>query len=241
MSITENLRIALALLAALALLCGGCDTTGDDDDDNDDAADDDVADDDDDDDDFSDDDDTGDDDTGDDDTGDDDTADEEPWEIPTASGVTCIDTEPNDCVYGKDSDIDAEWPACRQICEDFVSGDGTADVISGTLDPIVDETWDGDNDTYYFTLGADGYLYGSMSWDYEPGDQDWYMVCLYEDKKNPLDWYIMSDATVDLTHPEQGVSVVPMDAGTECYAWVVGYLSDDSTEDYTLSLWISPS
>ena len=35
-------------------------------------------------------------------------------------------------------------------------------------------------------------------------------------------------------------SVVPMDAGTECYGWVVGYLSDDSTEPYTLSLWVSP-
>ncbi len=37
------------------------------------------------------------------------------------------------------------------------------------------------------------------------------------------------------------MSGVPMDAGTECYAWVVGYLSDDSTEPDTLSLWVSPS
>ena len=238
MTIINDTRTWLVLLAALGLLCWGC-PSGDDDDDNDDVADDDMSDDDDvaDDDDFSDDDD---DDTGDDDTGDDDTTEEEVWTIPAASGVTCEDAEPNDCAFDKKTEIGDVWPTCSQTCKGFLSGDGTADVITGTLDPIVEKTWDGDNDTYYFTLGADGYLYGVLEWEYAPGDQDWYMICHYEDKKNPLDWYVMADTTVDLSVPEQGVSVVPMTAGTECYAWVVGYLSDDDTAPYTLSLWISP-
>ncbi len=153
--------------------------------------------------------------------------------------MTCEDTEANDCLLdGKDTDFSL-WEDCRQTCEGFVSGDGTADLITGMLDPIVAESWDGDNDTFYFTTTAEGYLYGVLDWDYEPGDQDWYMICYYGDENNPEDWYVMSGDTVDLTKPEQGKSVAVLPAGTECYAWVVGYLSDDDTEPYTLYLWTS--
>ena len=49
----------------------------------------------------------------------------------------------------------------------------------------------------------------------------------------------MSGDTVDVTKPEVGVSVVPVPAGTECYAWTVGYAGPNG-EPYTLQMGMEP-
>jgi hypothetical protein len=220
----------LAVTATASLLLFGCPPpsigdTGDDDAGDDDAGDDDAGDDDAGDDDMGDD-DMGDDDSGDDDAGDDDT--EIPMEIPPLSGVTCNDTETNDCLL--DDSIE-KWSACAQTCSGALSPDGDADLFSGTLATV-------DNDTYGMTVGADGYVNAILQWDDPQGDLDFYFFCYYGDDENPLNWYVLISDTTSVTIPEQGTSVIPLPAGTPCFIWVAGYVAGDG-EPYTLHLWTS--
>jgi len=216
------------MLAATAALLLGCPPAEDEVDD--DVGDDDVG---------------GDDDTSDDDTSDDDTADDDdlsdddtevPMEIPPVSGVTCADTEPNDCAI---DGWGGEWGTCAQDCSPMVTGDGLADEITGSLSTIVHQTWDGDNDTHEFVIEGPGYLNGVLDWDDVTADLDWYMVCFYEDEFNEPGWYSMCGDLVDLSKPEQGTSLVAMPSGTMCYAWIVGYEAVDG-EPYTLHMWMTP-
>ncbi len=233
----------LALMLTMGLLLWGCPGNDDDDDaaDDDDATagdDDDATADDDDDATPGDDDDATPGDDDDDDTVGDDDDTEVPMTIPAPSGVTCEDEEPNDCSLDEETDT---WEGCRQECVGMLTADGLSDQITGTLETIVLETWDGDNDTFFFVLQGDGYVNGVLDWVYpKNGDLDWYLMCYFEDKYNPAAWYVMMDTTVDLTQPEQGTSVVAMTTGTLCYAWVVGYLADDG-EPYVLDLWMTPA
>lgn len=156
-------------------------------------------------------------------------------EIPPESGATCQDTEPNDEVVTDP----LPWKNAQE-CPDLVSAGGSTDVISGVLDTVVIGTWDGDTDAYYFTTHEDGYLTGSLDWDSVYHDLDWYLLCYYGDEYNKENWYVMipEGFTASLSKPEEGQTVVPMTAGTECYAWVVGYDAPDSTP-YELRLWMT--
>lgn len=156
-------------------------------------------------------------------------------EIPVDSGLTCTDTEPND------HDYQAEPPwVGAQVCPGIISDGGSADVITGTLDTIVVGSWDGDSDTYSIVVNEDGYLTGSLDWDSRYVDLDWLLQCTYGDEFVPEDFYLMipTDFTAYLNKPEQGQSTIPVTAGTECYAWIVGYDGFDGSA-YELRLWMT--
>jgi len=104
------------------------------------------------------------------------------------------------------------------------------------LENVIENTWDGDNDTYFFVVTGDGYVRGVLNWSDPSHDLDWYLYCYYSDKKNPLQWYVMSANTVDYSVPEQCTSVVALTPGTPCYAWIVGWAAEDGVA-YTLDLW----
>lgn len=156
-------------------------------------------------------------------------------EIPPASGVECEDMEPND----HDQSDEFPWLEAQE-CPGTVSAGGHTDWITGTLDPIVPSSWDGDTDTYHLVLQEDGYLTGSLTWDSVYTDLDWILYCYYEDEMNPENWYVLipTELTASLSMPEEGQSMAPMTAGTECYAWVVGYDGPDGSA-YELRLWMT--
>lgn len=155
--------------------------------------------------------------------------------IPEDSGATCEDAEPNDCDLETSAE---EWGECSQTCAGLMSGSGGADRISGTLESIVDATWDGDNDTFAITVAEEGIVSASLDWDgpHYDSDLDLYLYCYFGDDLNPLGWYVMTTDMAGLSKPEQGQTVVPLPAGTPCYARVVGYQGDDGMR-YDLHLW----
>jgi Regulator of chromosome condensation (RCC1) repeat len=160
---------------------------------------------------------------------------QEQLEIPAESGVTCEDTEPNDHDYL----TDPPWGG-SQVCPGIFSAGGSTDVITGTLDTIVVGTWDGDNDAYALVVEEDGYLTGSLDWESRYHDLDWILQCTYGDEYVKEGFYLMipTDFTAYLNKPEEGQSIIPVTAGTECYAWVVGYDGPDSIS-YELRLWMT--
>ena len=155
--------------------------------------------------------------------------------MPPLFGLTYTDLEPNDCNI---STSESTWGDCAQDLPGVISTDGYMDRVLGTFETIVQDTWDGDNDTYHFVTQEAGYINGELDWETESGDMDWYMLCYFGDEFNPWNWYVMSGDTVDLSKPEIGTSVVPVGAGTECYAWTVGY-SGPAGEAYKLKLWMT--
>ncbi len=155
--------------------------------------------------------------------------------MPPLFGVRCEDTEPNDCEYGALS----TWTDCYQECGGMISAGGLVDKISGTFSTIVQDTWDGDNDTYYLIVPEDGNVHAILDWESEGGDMDMMFYCYYGDDFNPWNWYYFMTETADLTKPEEDITYFPLPAGTECFAWVVGY-SGPNDEPYTLKLWMEP-
>jgi hypothetical protein len=153
---------------------------------------------------------------------------------PADSGFTCVDTEPND------NDSTEEPPYAQSTeCADLISAGGLSDLITGDLGSIVQDSWDGDTDTYHFFTQGPGYISGSLDWPDPYADLDWLFLCYYADAKNPAGWYnvIPVEDTAYLNKPEQGTSLVPMPMNSECYAWVVGYTGADGL-GYELRLWI---
>ena len=157
--------------------------------------------------------------------------------VPPLFGLTYTDLEPNDCADGTPM---GQWGSCSQDLPGVISLDGYVDRVLGTFETIVQDSWSGDNDTYHFFANEAGYVNGELDWETESADMDWYLYCYFGNEFNPWNWYIMSSDTVDLTKPETGQSVVPVPAGTECYAWTVGY-SGPNGEPYKLKLWMSPA
>ena len=157
--------------------------------------------------------------------------------MPPLFGLTFTDLEPNDCEY---SGWGAAWGECSQELPGVISTDGYMDRVLGTIGSFVQDTWDGDNDTYHFFANENGYIDGELDWETDGADLDWYLVCYFGDEFNPWNWYYMSSETVDLSKPESGQSILPVTVGTECYAWVVGYSGSDG-EPYKLKLWMTPA
>jgi len=155
--------------------------------------------------------------------------------LPPLFGLRCEDEEPNDCEYGAIS----TWTDCYQDCGGLISADGLVDKITGTFETIVQDTWDGDNDTYYITIPQDGNVHAVLDWETDSGDMDMMFYCYYGDDFNPWNWYYFMTETADLTKPEEDITYFPLPAGTECFAWVVGYAGPNG-EPYSLKLWMEP-
>ena len=156
--------------------------------------------------------------------------------MPPLFGLRCEDTEPNDCEEGAVS----SWTDCYQDCGGLISAGGLTDKISGTFDTIVQDSWDGDNDTYIMTIPEDGNVHAILDWETESGDLDMWFYCYYGDDFNPWNWYYFMTETLDLSKPEEDITYFPLPAGTTCMAWVVGY-SGPNGEPYTLKLWMEPA
>ncbi len=157
------------------------------------------------------------------------------YEVPAASGGTCTEVEPNDV------------PATELIppfdvatdCDGMIGAGGLADRLEGTLSTVVPQTWEGDTDTFRVVVPEEGYVTGSLDWSSSYHDLDWYLWCYYGDDFNPYGWYYVTDSadSAGLDRPADARSVIPMPAGTECFAWIVGYDAPDETA-YTLDLWM---
>jgi len=157
------------------------------------------------------------------------------YEVPDASGEIRSEAEPNDAPYP-----DGDTPPFEQAndCTGLVSGDGYADRIEGALQTVEPESYYGDTDAFHLVAGTDGYLVASLDWPSAYDDLDWVLYCYYGSEYNPWQWWIMTDgSTFGLTKPAQAATVLPIDAGTECYVWIVGYDAPDGTP-YTMDLWM---
>ncbi len=110
-------------------------------------------------------------------------------------------------------------------------GDGSVLRADGEFTTVVQNSWDGDTDSYHLTTGAEGTLTVYMNWPDTAADYDVLVYCYFGDEFNPYNYYEMTGsagATDNSSNPgyETTVTVVPMSAGTECWVWVAGYAGE---------------
>jgi len=155
---------------------------------------------------------------------------------PPDSGAVCEETEPNDV----NIEERPPWEEAND-CQEMTSGIGQADSLHGVIETMGEQWDEGDIDGYYFVTSEEGYLVGSLEWGSAYTDLDWMLYCYYGDNINPWEFWLVVDSAVTAGYkrPAQAYSIVPLQAGTECYVWIAGCSEDDMTE-YTMWIWTEP-
>ncbi len=143
------------------------------------------------------------------------------------TGFTIVDWAPD------------ELPPADGVCQPL--GDSgaamTRNVLTGEIETIVAESWDGDNDAYEVTIPGGGFLHVLLEWDEALAeDYDAGLYCWYADAANEYGLYFIETepGLMDLSVPEGGVTVVELPQQSLCYLFVVGYLGE--ALPYTVTL-----
>jgi len=226
--------LALSLCVVLAA-CTDTVNRGDDDDsiapDDDDTSDDDDA--------------SGDDDT----AGDDDTSEDEVYEgppdnlVPGATWTEARDNAGAEVYTGftlsEFTIVEGELPPPAGLTQDLgaVSTALSENVLTGIIDSIVADTWDGDNDAYEITFTGGGFVHFILEWDDAVAeDYDAQLYCQFEDDENKLDIYGIptEPGLADLSIPEAGRTIVALNPNRPCWFFIVGYTG--ASTQYTLTI-----
>jgi len=140
-------------------------------------------------------------------------------------GKIWFEVEPNDTVIaGFGAGQSAPWAeGTFQELGDAAAG-GKTNELSGSISNIVLDTWDGDNDAFHVTFPEAGFITAVFDWDL-PGDYDGVFYCYYFDAINSPAYYGIpfSPGLTDFSKPEEGVTIVPLPDGADCYFFLVGY------------------
>jgi hypothetical protein len=134
---------------------------------------------------------------------------------------------------------EGELPPAEGIAQDLgaVSVQLSENVLTGRIDSIVSDTWDGDNDAYKITFTNGGFVHFILEWDDALADDyDARLYCEYEDDQNDLAIYSMPTEPdlADLSIPEAGITPVELNPGRPCWFFVVGYTGESI--EYTMTI-----
>ncbi|MCP4870651.1 MAG: hypothetical protein GY898_18265 [Proteobacteria bacterium] len=140
-------------------------------------------------------------------------------------GKIWFEIEPNDAlIAGFASGEGIPWTEGNfQELGEAASG-GKTNELTGDIESIAADSWDGDNDAFHVTFPEAGFITVVFDWD-AAADYDARFYCYYFDAINPPNYYSMPfpPGLADLSKPEEGVSTVPLPDGADCYFWLVGY------------------
>ena len=140
-------------------------------------------------------------------------------------GNIWFELEPNDAIiagFGSGETLPWSEGNYQELGES--AGAGKTNELYGEIGSIVADSWAGDNDAFHLTFPEAGVLNVSVDWD-ASADYDAVFYCWYFDAINPPSYYSIpfSPGLTDLSKPEEGLLVVPLPDGADCYFWVVGY------------------
>jgi hypothetical protein len=157
-------------------------------------------------------------------------------------GETWYEVEPNDVEISGLTIVRAPPPYPVGSYQELgdAAGAGKTNEFVGTIDDIVLETWEGDNDTFHITFPEAGFIDVSLNWLTGGGDYDMVVYCYYDGGgRIPAGYYgnsegLWNPGLGDLSKPEEGRTVVALKDGTDCWFTVVGYSGD--TGAYIVSI-----
>ena len=152
---------------------------------------------------------------------DDDAATGDPVALPGSFATTCEEVEPNDptITLGELRVPSPPWESATDC--GLVSGPGEGLIrMSGSIADIVEGSWDGDRDTFRFTVAEAATPHAVMQWDPLQGDLDAQVQCDNGDGSfSRLFGSGLSSAEV----PETADAAFELRAGATCWVFVTGF------------------
>ncbi len=147
-----------------------------------------------------------------------------PVDIPLPDGpfgLECQGSEPDDVdiPLGSINVIDPPWPQASDCGSIPATAQGPLLHIHDTIQDLVEGTWDGDNDSFQFTVERDMTTRGVLRWDPLQGDFDALVRCERGDSWGDL--FGRRLATTALAETTEAEFV--LEAGSSCWVVVIGF------------------
>ncbi len=158
-----------------------------------------------------------------------------PVDIPlpgTEFGLECLGSEPDDMKIpmGSTSLIDPPWPQATDCGQVPAAAQGLLIHIHGSLQDLVVDTWDGDNDTFHFRVERESTTRGVLRWDPLQGDFDARVLC-----ERAGAWDDLFDHQLATTAlAESADAKFTLEAGASCWVVIVGYSGLVGSYDFWL-------
>ena len=152
-------------------------------------------------------------------------------------GKIWFEVEPNDALiagFGSGEALPWSEGNFQELGE--AAGGGKTNEITGEISSIAADSWDGDNDAFHVTFPEAGFITAVFDWD-AAADYDAVFYCYYFDAINAPGYYGIpfSPGLTDLSKPEEGVTIVPLPDGADCYLFAVGYSGGTGNWKLTLT------
>lgn len=146
--------------------------------------------------------------------------------------LECESAEPDDIdiPLGRTNIIDPPWPQATNCGQVPVDAGGPLIHIRGSIQDLVGGTWNGDNDSFLFTLGREVLTRGVLRWEPLQGDFDARVLC--QQGGNWRDLFGHQLATAALA--ESADAEFAIEAGTSCWVVIVGFSGLVGSYDFWL-------
>jgi len=152
-----------------------------------------------------------------------------PVSVPGSFTVDCAESEPNDAPVfaGTTNTADPPWDDATDC--GAIGGTGAVLGMTGRIDRLVQNSWEGDTDTFVFTVDAEMTAEITLQWDPLQGDFDARVWC-------PVgtSWVDAADSGLATASSPEQAEAGPISAGDSCYVIVAGYAGP--VADYTIWL-----
>jgi len=164
-----------------------------------------------------------------------------PLDIPLPGGpfaLDCSESEPDDIEIPLDTTNLPEppWTEATDCGAIPAASDGLLLHVSGSIQDLVGDSWNGDNDSYRFTSDSAIEPRGVLRWDPLQGDFDARVICQRGDGWQDLFGRRLATAAL----AESATANFEIEAGASCWLVIVGYSGLVGSYDFWLDLPTEP-
>jgi thiamine-phosphate diphosphorylase len=158
-----------------------------------------------------------------------------PVDIPLPNdpfALECQGSEPDDVdiPLGSINVIDPPWPQASDCGSIPATAQGLLLHVHGSLQDLVEGTWDGDNDSFRFTVEREVTTRGVLRWDPLQGDFDALVRCERGDSWGDLFGRRLATTAV----AETAEAAFAIEAGSSCWVVVIGFSGLVGSYDFWL-------
>ncbi|MBJ93777.1 MAG: hypothetical protein CMP23_04795 [Rickettsiales bacterium] len=147
-------------------------------------------------------------------------------------GLHCSSVEPDDLeiAMGSTGILDPPWANANDCGSINPTSTGLLVRLSGNIEDLVVDTWDGDNDSFFFRVERELFVHGVLRWEPLQGDFDARVMCGAGTQWRDLFGRGLATTAVPESHAGQ-FALLP---GDSCWIVVVGYSGQVGSYD----LWL---
>lgn len=142
-----------------------------------------------------------------------------PVAVPGAFTASCAEVEPNDAPVfaGTTNTADPPWDDATDCGS--IGGSGAVLGITGRVDRLVQDSWDGDTDAFRFAVEEAMTPAVTVQWDPLQGDYDARLWCAAG-----TSWLDRADGGLATSsQPEHVDATLEIAAGSTCYLFITGF------------------